>query len=315
LSIDRPADRLAAAAPAEVAVRAELGRILAASPVRAGTFIVTLYGDVAAPWGGVLWIGNVIGICAEVGISETLVRTAVSRLVGSDLLEGERVGRRSYYRLTGPAARDFAAAAAVLFGPAAAGEPDWLIVCIPEAGADLAPRGPTQFGRLAPGVAIAPWRRDAPPPESLPAGAVTFRAPAVAQPGLAALAATWWPLADCAEAYRAFIARFDPLARLLDAGLPSDLTCLAARLLLVHHYRAVALRDPRLPAAALPPGWPRAPARRLFAALYRRLAPPADREVARRFVDPRGSLRADGDTMQARLAALADFEADASESG
>lgn len=57
--------------------------ILDETPLRAASFIVTIYGDVVEPRGGAIWIGNLIEICAGVGISETLVRTAVSRLVAA----------------------------------------------------------------------------------------------------------------------------------------------------------------------------------------------------------------------------------------
>ncbi|TXI06996.1 MAG: PaaX family transcriptional regulator, partial [Rhizobium sp.] len=68
-------------------------------PIKAASFIVTIYGDVVEPRGGVVWIGNLIEACKCVGITETLVRTAVSRLVTAGQLVGEREGRRSYYRL------------------------------------------------------------------------------------------------------------------------------------------------------------------------------------------------------------------------
>ena len=85
--------------------------------LRAAGFIVTLYGDVVEPRGGLLWMGNLVEVCALVGISETRVRTAVSRLVAAGRLEGMRDGRRSYYRLTEAARREFAAAAALVFAP------------------------------------------------------------------------------------------------------------------------------------------------------------------------------------------------------
>lgn len=291
-------------ADADGAVRAELGRILDAGPVRAGAFIVTLYGDVVAPWGGVAWMGNVITVCGEVGISETLVRTSVSRLVASGLLEGERVGRRSYYRLTATAAADFAAAAAVLFGPPPPAESDWLIMVAGEPGQEIETTEPARVGRLAPRVTIVPLAAEAPLPDRLPAGAVAFRATAADPRTLARLAPGWWRLDECADGYRAFAARFDRLGRLLAAPGIADRTCLVARLLLVHHYRTVALADPRLPASALPADWPGGPARRLFADLYQRLALPAEREVARRFVDRRGPLRPERGTMQDRLTGL-----------
>ena len=63
-----------------------LAILLDDSPPRAAAFIVTIYGDVVEPRGGATWIGNLIEICAAVGISETLVRTAVSRLVSAGQL-------------------------------------------------------------------------------------------------------------------------------------------------------------------------------------------------------------------------------------
>ena len=68
--------------------------------LRAASFIVTIYGDVVEPRGGLLWMGTLIEVCARAGISETRVRTAVSRLVAAGRLEGTREGRRSFYRLT-----------------------------------------------------------------------------------------------------------------------------------------------------------------------------------------------------------------------
>lgn len=61
--------------------------------LKAAGFIVTIYGDVVEPRGGVVWTGNLIETCAAAGISETLVRTAVSRLVAAGQLSGEREGR------------------------------------------------------------------------------------------------------------------------------------------------------------------------------------------------------------------------------
>jgi phenylacetic acid degradation operon negative regulatory protein len=78
-------------------------RLLAGLPLTAASFIVTVYGDAVLPRGEVLSMSSLIEICADVGISENLVRTATSRLVASGRLEGERSGRHSFYRLA-PAA-------------------------------------------------------------------------------------------------------------------------------------------------------------------------------------------------------------------
>ncbi|MFD2816396.1 PaaX family transcriptional regulator C-terminal domain-containing protein [Paracoccus aerius] len=52
---------------------------------------------------------------------------------------------------------------------------------------------------------------------------------------------------------------------------PED--ALIARLLLVHLYRGVLLRDPGLPAEALPADWPGHAAQALFSDLYPALSP------------------------------------------
>jgi len=105
-------------------------------PLRAGAFIVTLYGDAVVPRGGSLWIGNVIEACGAVGISETLVRTAVSRLVAAGRLDGLRIGRRSFYRLTEAARLEFERAAAVLYAAAPAEDATaWTPLLAPNGGA------------------------------------------------------------------------------------------------------------------------------------------------------------------------------------
>ena len=65
----------------------------------------------AVPRGGVLWTGTLIELCGSAGINESLVRTAVSRLVAAERLAGERIGRRSYYRLAEAARAEFQQAA------------------------------------------------------------------------------------------------------------------------------------------------------------------------------------------------------------
>jgi phenylacetic acid degradation operon negative regulatory protein len=263
--------------------------LLDALPLRAASFIVTVYGDVVEPRGGLLWMGTLVEICGRVGISETRVRTAVSRLVAAGRLEGTRAGRRSYYRLTVPARREFGAAAELIFGapPPAYG---WLIAVLGEA------TPPPGFAPLAPGVALGPDHGRAVDAEIL------FAACALrGGPELRRVATRLWDLDGLAAEQSAFLARFAPL--LADACL-GDEASLVTRLLLVHAYRAIALRDPRLPAEALPGDWPGPDARRLFAQLYARLSPAADSHVGRTFVDLDGHLPAITPAIRRRLALL-----------
>ncbi|WP_085028286.1 phenylacetic acid degradation operon negative regulatory protein PaaX [Ensifer aridi] len=275
--------------------------ILDETQLRAASFIVTIYGDVVEPRGGAIWMGNLIEICAGVGISETLVRTAVSRLVSAGQLVGEREGRRSFYRLTGTARAEFAAAARVLFGPP--DETVWHFVqlvgpAVEERMQMLERSGHARLtSRLA--IGVRPFPASVEP-------AVVFRAE-VAEGAelLGAFAAECWDLGPHAEAYRRFLKRFGALAGFIDAGgTMTSADCLTARLLLVHQFRFEALRDPRLPTAVLPANWPGEEARRLFTWLYRGLSPRADRHIAENFVTSTGPLPMESEATLRRIAML-----------
>ncbi|WP_136637512.1 PaaX family transcriptional regulator C-terminal domain-containing protein [Pseudooceanicola onchidii] len=265
--------------------------------VSAGAFIVTLYGDVVAPRGGELWMGNIIEVCEGVGIGESRVRTAVSRLVTGGQLVGVKEGRRSYYRLSPSAEREFQRAARLIYAPPRA-EPlrGWHMVILP-VGEDrdplLARLAALRFGLALPHLAIRPDRG-----EPLPdLGAPHFRA--TTEDDLTALAAQAWDLPALHDEMTRFLSAFD--------GLGADgPEALGLRLLLVHAFRRIALRDPALPLGILPEGWPAPDARALFARLYLALSPAADAAVAAGFKDRNGPLAVDQARMARRIADLAE---------
>ncbi|MDO4230767.1 MAG: PaaX family transcriptional regulator C-terminal domain-containing protein [Lautropia sp.] len=273
---------------------------------KAAAFIVTVYGDVVEPRGGQLWMGNLIEVCAGVGISETLVRTAVSRLVSAGQLIGERIGRRSYYRLTPQARADFAEAARLIYhldGMAAAR--GWRMVYFggeecETAMRRLRHRGFTALdGRLMIGPDVV---------LNLPAKAISWQAsvddvkPSVLQD----FVARYWDVTRHVAGYRDFIRRFQPLAGLggSSGAVVEPGHALALRLLLVHDYRQILLRDPRWPAPALPHGWPGEEAHALFAGVYAHLSSQADRHVGAGFCDSRQVLQARTAEVEQRLLAL-----------
>lgn len=275
---------------------AMIERLCAGERLGAAAFIVTIYGDVVEPRAGLLWMGTLIELCGQVGISETLVRTAVSRLVAAGRLEGTRDGRRSYYRLTDAAGAEFAAAAARIFSdvpPATA----WRFVLGTEASPELLARG---FAAVAPGVLLGPDDGETDRGGLVPG--VAFRASwQQGADGLRALAAEHWRLGERAAALRAFADRFGPLESgpALDPAL-----ALLARLLLVHAWRAIVLGDPRLPPEALPGDWPEPEARALFARLYVALSGLADSHIHRSFIGLDGTFPAANDATLRRLAGL-----------
>lgn len=252
----------------------ELSSLLDPFPPKAAQLMVTIYGDIVEPRGGILWMGDLITLCADFGVNESLARTAVSRLVARKQLVGTRDGRRSFYGLTSEARADFHQAAELFFGPPD-GECDLLIVHQRDTSGqeDLRAMGFAQMTENQFIGADRPGRR--------PTGAV-FRVQ-LDQPvdgEVAQLLDQVFGLPDLAQAYHGFVDRFKALASEAAVALPGDVA-LTRRLALVHVYRSIRLRDPRLPASALPTDWPGHEARQLFAQAYHQLSEAADGHIGR----------------------------------
>ena len=77
-----------------------LARVLAERPPRAGSLVVSVFGDAVVPHGGAIWLGSLIRWLLDFGIHERAVRTAVHRLAADDWFTATSTGRRSDYRLT-----------------------------------------------------------------------------------------------------------------------------------------------------------------------------------------------------------------------
>jgi phenylacetic acid degradation operon negative regulatory protein len=238
-------------------------------PPRIASFIVTVWGDAVAPRGGSLWLGSLQAILDRFGCNPGQVRTAMSRLTEEGWLARNRLGRHSFYRLGPRGEAAFGGAARRIYR---ATPPPWdgqfrlVLTSDPAVREALAAQ---QFGQPLPGLLVG----IAGAPAAMPAAATlllaTPRSPAEARD----LAARAWPLDSIAAAQERFSACFGPLAEAPD---PPHAEALPLRLLLVHEWRRIALRDPALPEALLPEGWPGRAAAALFAALYRRLTPAAE---------------------------------------
>lgn len=231
--------------------------------LRAAAFIVTVYGDIVLPRGGVFWTGSLIEICNRAGLSESVVRTAISRLVTANRLKGERNGRRSYYSLDASSHAEFEQAAKLLYQPDQ--EPKgWQVIYAPDLTDAEALR--LRMGRMGSAIFIRPDRGQAVPENA--------QILCTQDPDNMDWLAQFWDLSQIHQRYCDLIARFSPLYQQADE-LTSE-TALMVRLILVHMYRSVLLRDPRLPRKALPQDWQGHTARNLFRNLYLALSPKAE---------------------------------------
>lgn len=276
---------------------------LRAEPSRTWSIIVTLYGDAIVPRGGSVWLGTVLEFCARLGIADGVVRTAMSRLAADGWLERRRAGRNSFYALAARGRDTFRAASTHIYTQT---PPPWrgaFTLVIPASGGDrdavraaLAAAG---FGGLAAEVWIAPA------PRPVPGGVTAEVVAELSGDGDAqrALAARAWPLETLAAAYDRFVDAFAPLHDAVSARGLDDLDALAARVLLVHEYRRIVLRDPILPAAVLPERWPGATARRLCADIYGRVLAASERWLDAHAIDESGRRLPAASGLRRRFAA------------
>ena len=274
------------------AIANRLGEFRQQRPIRAGSVILTAFGDVILPRGGRIWLGSLIRILEPLGLSERLVRTSVFRLIKDEWLETESHGRRADYFLTAGGRRRFEEAARLIYAPRA---PLWdrrwrLILVVGDL--DLKERERLRralfwqgFGALRSEVFVHPGADLASVSDALLAEGLAETMgsllPLFAADYPTALAASdadlvrrAWNLVELGEAYTQFVATYQPILDELrsEAGAGIEgIDALLARILLIHDYRRLVLRDPQLPEVLLPADWPGQHARLICQEIYKRL--------------------------------------------
>ena len=276
------------------ALAPHMARLIAERPPRAGSLVVTVFGDAVVPHGGAIWLGTLIRWLADYGVQERAVRTAVHRLASDDWFTATSSGRRSDYRLTRASRHRFADAERRIYAAAPSSwDETWWVVVLGHGGIAVEARDRARrelrwhgFGELAPTVLVHPsadvaelalaladlgLRRHAivlraRGDDRLPGGRASVRE----------LVASAWDLRHLAAEYRAYVRRFTPIAdRVAADASVSPALCFQLRVFAIHEYRRILLRDPELPAELLPERWVGAEARRVCAAIYRAVEAPA----------------------------------------
>ncbi|MCA1939140.1 MAG: phenylacetic acid degradation operon negative regulatory protein PaaX [Dechloromonas sp.] len=268
--------------------------------VQAGSLIITVFGDAILPRGGKIWLGSLIRLLEPLDLNERLIRTSVFRLVKEEWLCTETIGRRADYALTAAGRRRFEEAARHIYASRA---PLWdhrwrLILQVGElpqktreqVRSALAWQG---FGMLGGECFVHPGADlsvvlDALVAEGL-SSALSALLPLFAADSRSAMSASdadlvsrAWNLPALAEAYGHFVSRYQPVLDELqrDQRLAlSDQDAFLLRILLIHDYRRMLLRDPELPEVLLPAQWPGQQARLLCKEIYRRLETASSRHL------------------------------------
>jgi phenylacetic acid degradation operon negative regulatory protein len=243
------------------------------------------------PRGGSVWLGTLLAFFKTLDIDSGVVRTAMSRLAADGWLERSKVGRNSFYRLAQKGWQTFDTAAKHIYNPQAA---DWtgrfellLIANAADRDASREALKDAGFGSPLPGVWIAP--SGVPVPEQA-AHAIRLEVSAEDDSGRRLLGESW-PLQRTADAYLKFMKTFEPLRAAIARGTNlSEADAFTARILLIHYYRRVVLRDPLLPESLLPADWPGRAARELCGEIYRALLVPSEQWLDGHGTNERGPL-------------------------
>ena len=267
--------------------------------MQAGSLIISMFGDAIYPRGGAIWLGCLIRLLAPLQVNERLIRTAIYRLVKEDWLTTHSQGRRTDYALSASGMNRIEEASKTIY---ASQSPPWdtrwrLLLAANSMGNKdrerlrkaLVWQG---FGQWQNQVFVHPGA-DLQVAMSLLegeglghlqkhiwplAGDTLLKALGVTDLQVASLS---WDLAQLAESYRQFVKTYQPLVD----EWPVKKTCknhvqnekaFLLRLLLIHDYRRLLLRDPCLPQKLLPPDWPGQSARAVCAKLYVGLSVPSE---------------------------------------
>lgn len=287
--------------------------------LRAGSLIITVFGDAIAPRGGTVWIGSLIRVLADFGINERLVRTSVFRLTRDDWLEVKQVGRRSYYSLTADGAQKFGQATIRIYGdPRQRWSGNWCLVLLAGLDADKKETvrkelGWLGFGAISSSVLAHPTP-DLPEVESTLKRTGSEREAVVMQgvtvrrkqdEAMRALVRKSWNLDELDRRYADFVKQFRPIFRAAQKiRRPDHRLAFQIRTLLIQEYRRILLRDPLLPAELLPAGWNGTAAYQLCRNLYRLVYAPADAFMSDEFETAEGPLPPPAPEFYARFGGL-----------
>lgn len=322
------------------AVAALLRHFRRQRPLRAGSLIISIFGDSIAPRGGSTSLASLITLAQPFGLTERLVRTSVARLAKDGWLVAERRGRLSFYQLARHGRARFEEATRRIYGEnPQSWNGRWTLVLLPREGKRVRDEMLwLGFGQLAPGVLTHPDRE----PDAtrrllrelgLARGATVFRAATGDAQEDRRIAAASWDLSELSRRYRRFVELFSPvsaalggpngLARLhasgsgnhgppqatgqerrVPGGPLSEHAAFIVRTLLIHEYRKIHLRDPLLPASLLPADWVGAAAYELCRGLYAQVFAAADRHLSRQVTTARGRLAPPSESVFRRFGGL-----------
>ena len=274
-------------------------------PLRAGSLIITLFGDAISQRDRTVWLGSLFTLLAPFGINERLVRTSVYRLVNENWLQADKQGRRSYYALTQSGSKRFDNAFEHVYQMTTPHwQGSWCLVFLNQLEQEKRKQIKEElqwlsFGALGNDVLLHPrmnrldiiallqdWQCQQ--------DVIVMQTESLSEKSPNALfkqVNESWNLDQLAERYHNFVTTFSPLNNAIKQHMNlTDQECHLARTLLIHEYRKIVLRDPQLPDLLLPADWEGYQARQLCRSLYQSLFVQAENWLDQHLENENGKL-------------------------
>jgi len=258
--------------PAELFTRA-VALLTAQGDLRVWSVIISVFGDLALERNDVITGTLLTRLTTLMGLKPEAVRVALFRLRKDGWITSHKTGRSSAYRLTDMGFRETQAARTRIYAPSLPEPESWqLLVSRPMVQAARAQDEKTLqeqgFHIIGPGIYLG-------------AGNLAAGDGFLAVDGQITRLPDWLraavPPDGLEQGFAELCARLGDLSALLDGDIPAlDATERATlRVLIVHHWRRLLLRQPNLPDRFFPDGWPGVACRGRVMALLARLERPA----------------------------------------
>lgn len=294
----------------------ELTSFLQQNKPRAGSFIITLFGDVISQHGNCVWLGSIIDRLAFFDLNARQIRTAVSRLVQENWLQSEQLGRKSFYSLTGFGERQYERAARRIYGNnLSVWDGEWTLVLLAQLDVTLREQvrrelvwmgfGQINFGAFAhPSVdrkVLAELISELKIEKQLMImGARTDEL--TNQDTVENITYQAWKLDELKPRYERFCQLFERLLEQLPGTVERDgQQMFELRLIMIHEYRRLLLKTTELPHELLPDKWPGARAMEITSTLYQETTVGALNFISQSLQSSRGTLPSAGDDFHQRF--------------
>ncbi|MEH7235669.1 PaaX family transcriptional regulator [Bacillus sp. JJ1562] len=256
------------------------------------SLMFTLYGEYIKYYGGEIWVGSLIELMKQFGVSESSVRGAIFRMVQNNLLEVRKVGKKSYYSATAQGRVD-EGVSRVYATQNHIWDQKWRILTysFPEEKREIRNKIRkeliwTGFGNLTNSTLVTPNPVEEQVKEMIKVNGIEeyaflFTSSSIVTHDNQSIIDIGWDLNMVRDEYQTFIEKFTPkFEELREKALNNTLKdeeCFIERTALVHEYRKFLYQDPGFPRDLLPEGWIGIKARELFWNIHQLLSIPSIR--------------------------------------